>query len=64
MCHIGSSKSNEGSNQMNMAVKTRVSTLLVMAMWMAGCEGGDVPVNEKSNVATRVDVAQTRLSPF
>ena len=38
-----------------MSIKATGSALLVMAMLAVGCGGGDVPVNEKSNVATRVD---------
>jgi hypothetical protein len=40
---------------MKMAIKATGSALLVMTMLAAGCGGRDVPVNEKSNVATRVD---------
>jgi hypothetical protein len=43
----------------NLAIKATGSALLVMAMLAAGCGGVDDPVNEKSNVATRVDAATT-----
>ena len=51
---------------MNMATKATGSALLVMAMLAAGCAERDIPVNEKSNVATQVDgltCTQNGVSP-
>ncbi|WP_164013123.1 hypothetical protein [Pyxidicoccus trucidator] len=43
---------------MNMQNKATVSALLAVAMLAAGCGGGDIAVNEQSNLATRTDAAR------
>ncbi|RKH42581.1 hypothetical protein D7X12_15355 [Corallococcus sicarius] len=45
-----------------MQIKARISALLAVAMLAAGCGEGDVPMNEQSNVETRVEVAGTYSS--
>ena len=47
---------------MTRTLQTTARALLSLAMLMAGCDGGGAPVDENSDIATHVDVAQTSSS--